>query len=239
MQRTDILQRKDDILKWIDQNQSKAFICRELKCKPGTLNTYLNKMGIEYSGNKGMRGFSHDSQYKPAIEYIKNNQVNSHILKNKLIRENIKEAKCEICGLSEWQGREIPLELHHIDGNHYNNIFSNLQILCPNCHALQENNKGKANKKEHKKFCIDCGIPISKNALRCKSCAAKLQHLESPKNLITREELKNLIRTKSFTQIGKDYNVSDNAIRKWCDNYNLPRTKKQINSFTNEEWEKI
>lgn len=28
------------------------------------------------------------------------------------------------------------LQIHHIDGNHYNNEESNLQLLCPNCHSL-------------------------------------------------------------------------------------------------------
>lgn len=42
----------------------------------------------------------------------------------------------------------------------------------------------------------------------------------------SRDELKQLIRTKPFLQIGKMYGVSDNAIRKWCDFENLPRKKK-------------
>ena len=42
--------------------------------------------------------------------------------------------KCECCGLSEWMGKPIPLELHHKDFNHYNNSLDNLQILCANCH---------------------------------------------------------------------------------------------------------
>jgi len=42
-----------------------------------------------------------------------------------------------------WLDEEIPLELHHIDGNHYNNSFENLMILCPNCHALEENRQTK------------------------------------------------------------------------------------------------
>ena len=56
---------------------------------------------------------------------------------------------------------------------------------------------------------------------------------------ITREELKNLIRTTSFIQIGKQFKVSDNAIRKWCLKFNLPKTKKEINSYSNKEWELI
>ena len=44
--RKDILARKNEILKWIEQNESKAFMCRQLACKPETLNAYLKKMGI-------------------------------------------------------------------------------------------------------------------------------------------------------------------------------------------------
>ena len=53
---------------------------------------------------------------------------------------------------------------------------------------------------------------------------------------VTKEELKNLIRTLPFTQIGIQYGITDNAVRKYCDRFNLPRTKKEINSYTDEEW---
>lgn len=141
MARKDILQRKAEIIQWIEENQSKAYMCRELKCKPETLNSYLEKMGIEYKGNKGLKGFS-SNQYKTAAEYIKSTYVKSHVLKQKIIRDGIKEEKCEICGISVWQGKKLPLELHHKDGNHFNNDFDNLEILCPNCHSIQEGNSG-------------------------------------------------------------------------------------------------
>ena len=57
--------------------------------------------------------------------------------------------------------------------------------------------------------------------------------------LVTREELKELIRTKPFTQIGKQFNVSDNAIRKWCGKFNLPRKSTEIKEITDEEWKNI
>ncbi len=84
--------------------------------------------------------------------------------------------------------------------------------------------------------CIDCGIKISKNSIRCVSCENKHRIKEKP---ISRNELKELIRKESFLKIGKKFNMSDNGIRKWCDFYNLPRTKKEINSYSDEEWEKI
>lgn len=47
-----------------------------------------------------------------------------------------REHKCEHCGLTQWQGRPIPLELHHEDGDTDNNTEENLRLICPNCHAL-------------------------------------------------------------------------------------------------------
>lgn len=139
--RTDILERRADIEQWISENQSKAFICRELKCKQETLNSYLAKMGIEYKGNQSGKGFP-DNSYKTAQEYAQGTNVKSHTLLLKLIRDGIREDKCEICGLTYWQGIHLPLELHHKDCNHFNNNFENLQILCPNCHSIQEGNAG-------------------------------------------------------------------------------------------------
>lgn len=198
--------------------------------------------------------------------------------------------RCECCHNSQWLNNPIPLELHHIDGDHSNLQENNLQLLCPNCHNLTDNhhrnkvvkknitdeqfieaitnatsirqallnlglNDGSGNytrayaiinkykislKQEEQKnvetFCIDCGKPISVNSLRCSECYHKYRQLvERP----TREELKQLIRTTPFTTIGKQFNVSDNTIRKWCDKYNLPKRSKDIKKYSNEDWELI
>lgn len=148
MARNDILERRNEILQWIEQNESKAFMCKQLNCKPETLNSYLLKMNIEYAGNQGLKGKKTDSKYKSAVEYIQSSCVKSHILKQKLIRDGLKKEECEICHSFIWQGKELPLELHHKDGDHYNNDLSNLQILCPNCHAIQPGNSGAASNKK-------------------------------------------------------------------------------------------
>lgn len=140
--RNDILERKEEILNWITQGQSKAYMCTQLRCKPETLNLYLKKMNIEYKGNQGGKGIKSCPHYKTAEEYIQGKCVKSTILRQKLIRDGIKENKCEICGMSQWFGKILPLELHHKDGNHFNNSLDNLQILCPNCHSIQEGNSG-------------------------------------------------------------------------------------------------
>ena len=58
-------------------------------------------------------------------------------------------------------------------------------------------------------------------------------------NRPSREELKNLIRYIPFTVIAEKYKVSDKAISKWCIAENLPSRKKDINNYSDEEWNKI
>ena len=87
-----------------------------------------------------------------------------------------------------------------------------------------------------KNYCIDCGKEISPGAERCQQCYGIFKReVERP----SREELKQLIRTMSFVSIGKMYNVSDNAIRRWCKSYNLPFSVKEIKQFSNDDWEKV
>ena len=69
---------------------------------------------------------------------------NATKLKNRLFNEGVKEYKCEKCGISEWNGKHITLEIHHINGNHNDNRLENLQILCPNCHSQTINFNGKS-----------------------------------------------------------------------------------------------
>lgn len=81
--------------------------------------------------------------------------------------------------------------------------------------------------------CLDCGKIITKSSLRCQECYAKTQRrTERPE----REELKQLIRFNSFEALSKQFGVNGNAIRKWCDRYNLPRKKCDIKRYSDEEW---
>lgn len=130
-------------------------------------------------------------------------------------------------------------------------------LVCANCHRevhsglysnedlyeKQQYNEDIANQlREEKKktiyYCNNCGKQLYEKTISglCEKCYREsTRTTERP----SREELKQLIREKPFTQIASQYHVSDNAIRKWCDAENLPRKKTEINNYTDEEWSKI
>lgn len=91
---------------------------------------------------------------------------------------------------------------------------------------LKRNNKNK----RHISYCVDCGKHITKGCTRCVRCNNKQNktRFKKVKNRPSKEELLELIKTKTFVEIGKMYGVSDNAIRKWCKTYDLPYKRKDI-----------
>lgn len=211
-------------------------------------NKELTRYQTKYCSNKCQK----EQQYK---EYIVRWQqgleiglkgqfgISNHIKHYLLEKHNY---KCEKCGWGEINPytQTLPLEAHHKDGDYRNNTEENLELLCPNCHSLTDsykgaNSKGREDRENYvsrKNYCVDCGAEIASTSTRCRKCASKMNQTEKP---VTREELKLLIRTKPFTQIATMFQVSDTAIRKWCDFYNLPRKVTDIKKYSDIEWEKI
>lgn len=87
------------------------------------------------------------------------------------------------------------------------------------------------------KYCKMCNCVISKSSHGlCRKCSSIQQRTVTRPS---REELKQLIRTTSFVQIGKQFGVSDKAIVKWCIAENLPSKKSEIKKYSNEQWNEI
>ena len=53
---------------------------------------------------------------------------------------------CEYCGITDWNGRPLTFQIHHIDGNHQNHILNNIVLLCPNCHSQTDNYSNRKRK---------------------------------------------------------------------------------------------
>ena len=81
---------------------------------------------------------------RPLNAYLSNDYpIQSHKLRLRLLSEKVFPHKCNKCSRTEWNGEPIPLELEHKNGNHSDNTLSNLELLCPNCHAQTATYRGK------------------------------------------------------------------------------------------------
>lgn len=69
--------------------------------------------------------------------------VGSHLLRVRLLAEEVLDHRCSECRLTHWRGQPVPLELDHVSGDRYDNRLENLRLLCPNCHAQTPTYRGR------------------------------------------------------------------------------------------------
>ena len=113
-----------------------------------TYKKYAQELGV-WNTNQSGKGITKNKNSKISTQDILEGKV-PHFqrlgIKKRLIKEGLKKYQCEMCGLIEWHGIKIGLELDHINGNCYDHRLENLRLLCPNCHATTSTYRGK-NKK--------------------------------------------------------------------------------------------
>ena len=110
-----------------------------------TYRKHAKRLGV-FNTNQSGKGITKPKASTYLTEDILNGKhphYGRNGIKRRLFAEGIKEDKCEMCGLKEWQGVKIGLELDHINGNTYDHRLENLRILCPNCHATTSTYRGK------------------------------------------------------------------------------------------------
>jgi hypothetical protein len=60
---------------------------------------------------------------------------NRYHLKRRMLEAGLPVDRCERCGITEWQGKALNMQLHHINGDGRDNRLENLELLCANCHS--------------------------------------------------------------------------------------------------------
>lgn len=165
----------------VKNSNSYADVCRKIGWKPHGGNykyvkKYINELELDISHftmkgkiNSGVKYNEKSVEcYLTTDSYVKADR-----LKWKLFSTGLKKYRCEKCGRTHWEGEQIILQLHHINGDNTDNRLENLQVLCPNCHSQTDNFCGanKINKSDSKRYCRCCGKEISKTRTGlCNEC---------------------------------------------------------------------
>lgn len=123
-------------------------------------------------------------------------------------------------------------EVNHIDHDKNNNSAKNLEWC-----TREENMTKMAEFYNIRAKVVNCacGKRISSQSISCIDCENEKRRLSKGKRKVKnrpeKEELLNLIKTKSFLEVGRIYGVSDNAIRNWCKSYGIPHRKRDLKNY--------
>ena len=213
--------------------------------KKGTNEYYKQVRKILIDNNIDTSHFIENEKYipaqffdkKPLEEYlVSGSTMSSTKVRNRLLKEKIKEHRCERCKNTKWEGQAIPLQLHHINGNRNDNRLENLQLLCPNCHTLTDNYCGKNIKKIVVKHCKLCGKEIKKTSTYCEECfhskvQAKNTQVVKPSKL---ELINDFKEFGSFRGICKKYLVGHKKVEEWFESYGMPSSSLKVRAYIRE-----
>lgn len=219
----------DELKEMVKSSSSRSDILRKLDCR--CTHFYLKKL------DKQLENLDIDKEhlYSSSRFVCKNNKmsgkakpisllltINSSCqrtyLKNRLIKENYLENKCNICGqLPEWKNKKLVMVLDHINGIYNDNRLENLRLLCPNCNSQTDTFSGRKNKIIIN--CKECNEIISKhsNSGLCRNCISKYrsQIARKIKNRPSLDILLKQVEEIGYRGTGRFYNVTYNTIQKW------------------------
>ncbi len=149
-----------DFVSAVQSSQSWSGVLKKIGLRPAGGNyksaqSRAEKLGLDtshFTGQGYLKGKTHNWAPKQSLDQIlvKNSTyTNSDRLRRRLLKEGMLEEKCDECGLYEWRGQRLPLELEHKNGDNRDHRIGNLRVLCPNCHSQTPTWRGRnKNRKE-------------------------------------------------------------------------------------------
>lgn len=221
----------------VKKSKSKAQVIRELGGKGNeggwyrTVNNYIRRWDIDISHFTG-QGWNLGQKFDltkftkiPTKDILVKNSPynNTSSLKKRLIKEKLLIYKCSECkNNGTWLGKKISLHLDHINGISNDNRIENLRILCPNCHAATPTYCNKKNKKDNSSDQLrNANNSLVSVPPKDKNWRKKPKPNQRKVDRPSKEKLVKELKASNFSAVGREYGVSDNAVRKWFKSYGL------------------
>lgn len=95
----------------------------------------LHLSGCDFLGKVGTKQLPKPDLILTKDLLVKDASSPRCVIRKRILEENLLEYKCAKCGIYEWNGLPLSLELDHINGINSDNRIENLRFLCPNCHS--------------------------------------------------------------------------------------------------------
>jgi hypothetical protein len=203
-------------------------------------NEHVDLSGLDERRRETIKQKRQGLKYSFEEIFCKNSKCKSKI-KNIIFNKSLMENRCCMCKTEPvWNGKQLTLQLDHINGDTCDNRIENLRLLCPNCHSQTETYCGKSRKSKIVADRINIDVLkdiLTKNNIEdvlkiMKISRKQLKRIMLKNNIeyvkkngfyeqqkkfeISREELQKLINKEPFEKIGRMFGVCGNSIKKRC-----------------------
>lgn len=195
-----------------------------------------------YAANNREKGYNQDSGglyarhgklTEEIVEVIKERlRTSTDFLKEIAVEFGIGESTVQYINSGRsWRmdGETYPIRAKPI----YNANMKHQKSNSNQTHVGEESSpKRKRSKEKTVSHCEQCGKVISHDCKYCSECMHIAQRrAERPEPLV----LAKMIKESSFTQVGKQFGVDCNTIKKWCQAYGIPHKTKELVEWYDEQ----
>lgn len=182
-----------------------------------TIKKHIDLLGLDTSHfvrrtGQFKPGHKHNRVYTNNEMFIKDRRFNTGVIKSRILADNLLQYMCTECNNKGYHNsKKLVLQLDHINGDSSDNRLSNLRFLCPNCHSQTETFSGLVNQISTNKW-----YGPKYNKRKCDHDAV----------------CKRFNEINNYTRVGKEFDISDNAVRKIVNKkykkvYKTKRIRKQ------------